>query len=1018
MRKNTYKSIVFGAILAIGFFSAGLQGIPSALASGCANGTTLSPSEFVAAVGNGSVSSHVYIDSAAHITITNNTDCAAPVSLSVYKMYNQRLSTQRYFSGTGLIHVPAHITQTLTTNLPSCMAQIDAWYGTAPTGLLDSNLYSYPNTPFVFGWGYFENTGAGYLGAQGNFCTNVIQPPPPPQGGVPNATTNPATNVDRTTAQVNGSVGPNYTATSYWFEYGTNLSLGNATVHQSAGAGNITVHGFSLLSGLSENTTHYFRTLAQNSHGITRGSVLSFTTDAQIQPPGMVPLAQTDSATAIGQSTAQLNGSVNPEGAQTSTWFEYGTSVSLGSTFSLPAAGSGTNSVSENTSLSGLQANTVYYYRMVAQNQYGTAHGSILSFTTNATPIQPPAGSAPTAQTVSANDVAANSASLNGIVNPNNAQTSTWFEYGTSASLGWSTAFQSAGSSQTQYSFSAFLSSLQPNTTYYFRIDAQNQYGTTQGSILSFTTNGNPWQGGGNNGSAPTAQTVSANDVAANSASLNGIVNPNNAQTSTWFEYGTSASLGWSTAFQSAGSSQTQYSFSAFLSSLQPNTTYYFRIDAQNQYGTTQGSILSFTTGSNWQYGGGGGGGGNGSAPVAQTMSAGFSNGTYLPVNGQVNPDGYDTVTWFEYGTTPGSLVYTTSLVDIGSGTNYQTVSQTLSNLSQGTTYYFRVGARNQYGTSYGQILNTQTSGFSQGTGAPVVATNPATYIAQNSALMNGTVNPEGNAATGWFEYGPTASLGLQTQVQAMGAGTSDGQLSYAVTGLLPGTTYYFRADAQNPSGTAYGSILSFTTSQRNVATQPPVNPPVVITQPPVVVTVGGSGTECVSITPTLDAPQYASGDSFIYTVTYRNDCNYVLSNTSMKLVLPLESSFTSTNYPYVTQTANTVTYNLGTVPRNFQSAIIVKGTVSRGLGAGYTLLFQSNLSFNDPRGHFHALTAYVSALVGTSGLFSASIFDALKGLLGSPLLALLIILLILFLIFWFYMRKKLELDKKPVATQ
>ena len=38
--------------------------------------------------------------------------------------------------------------------------------------------------------------------------------------------------------------------------------------------------------------------------------------------------------------------------------------------------------------------------------------------------------------------------------------------------------------------------------------------------------------------------------------------------------------------------------------------------------------------------------------------------------------------------------------------------------------------------------------------------------------------------------------------------------MSYAITtmGLTPGTTYYFCAIISNPSGTGFGSVLSFTT--------------------------------------------------------------------------------------------------------------------------------------------------------------------------------------------------------------
>ena len=47
--------------------------------------------------------------------------------------------------------------------------------------------------------------------------------------------------------------------------------------------------------------------------------------------------------------------------------------------------------------------------------------------------------------------------------------------------------------------------------------------------------------------------------------------------------------------------------------------------------------------------------------------------------------------------------------------------------------------------------------------GEPVVLTGNATAITSTSATVNGTVNPEGQATTYYFEYGTTTSYGSQT---------------------------------------------------------------------------------------------------------------------------------------------------------------------------------------------------------------------------------------------------------------
>ncbi|MFA6495270.1 MAG: hypothetical protein WC246_03190 [Candidatus Paceibacterota bacterium] len=102
----------------------------------------------------------------------------------------------------------------------------------------------------------------------------------------------------------------------------------------------------------------------------------------------------------------------------------------------------------------------------------------------------------------------------------------------------------------------------------------------------------------------PFAQTMQPTSVLANSATLAGQINPNGYQTSYYFEYGTSQSLGTMTSMQSAGSGYGTIDVTGALSNLTPNIIYYFRVDAVNQLGMSRGSIFSFTTtGSDSSYG-------------------------------------------------------------------------------------------------------------------------------------------------------------------------------------------------------------------------------------------------------------------------------------------------------------------------------------------------------------------------------------------------------------------------------
>jgi hypothetical protein len=95
---------------------------------------------------------------------------------------------------------------------------------------------------------------------------------------------------------------------------------------------------------------------------------------------------------------------------------------------------------------------------------------------------------------------------------------------------------------------------------------------------------------------APTASTGLATSVASNSATLNGSVNPQGQSTEYFFEYGTSTNYGSNTERMDSGSGMSNVSVSAQLTGLIPNTTYYFRIVAQNSAGTSYGEKKNFKT--------------------------------------------------------------------------------------------------------------------------------------------------------------------------------------------------------------------------------------------------------------------------------------------------------------------------------------------------------------------------------------------------------------------------------------
>ena len=121
----------------------------------------------------------------------------------------------------------------------------------------------------------------------------------------------------------------------------------------------------------------------------------------------------------------------------------------------------------------------------------------------------------------------------------------------------------------------------------------------------------------------------------------------------------------------------------------------------------------------------------------------------------------------------------------------------------------------------------TVTATFAQN--PPAATTGSASGVAQTSATVSGTVNPNGAVTTCTFEYGTSTSYGSSVACgSSPGSGTSGVAVSAALSGLAAGTTYHYRLVARNAGGTVNGSDQTFTTSSPppTCATDPSLCPP------------------------------------------------------------------------------------------------------------------------------------------------------------------------------------------------
>ena len=97
----------------------------------------------------------------------------------------------------------------------------------------------------------------------------------------------------------------------------------------------------------------------------------------------------------------------------------------------------------------------------------------------------------------------------------------------------------------------------------------------------------------------------------------------------------------------------------------------------------------------------------------------------------------------------------------------------------------------------------------------PVVGTYDATEVNESQATLNGAINPNGEATTYRFEYGPTSAYGTSVPVPdgSAGSGVEPVEVAAPLTGLQRQAAYHYRLVASNPLGTTYGGDHTFVTS-------------------------------------------------------------------------------------------------------------------------------------------------------------------------------------------------------------
>jgi uncharacterized repeat protein (TIGR01451 family) len=548
--------------------------------------------------------------------------------------------------------------------------------------------------------------------------------------------------------------------------------------------------------------------------------------------------------------------------------------------------------------LTGLTPGTTYQARVYAGSDGGILFTPWFSFTTTGTPA-----AAPTiVGTPFVTNLTSTSATLNGSVNPNGADTTAWFE----TMSGGPFQTQNLGSGTTSVSMLSYtLTGLTPNTTYQFRVYAGNSVAPVFGNWVSFTTSG----GSGNSCSnLPSISSLSPDHVTEGAGATTVVISGTNLSASTTVTFnGTSKTNTFS------GSS-----ISISLTAAEVASHGSYTITVSNGSGCSASS--TFTVNSVISPGPGPHGGSD-TLPTVVTLSASNTSLTGATLNGTVDPNDHSTTAWFEYGTSSTLTTSTeTTHVSMGSSNSVENLIKNITGLTANTTYYFRAVAENTHGVKKGDIKSFTTSENVNG----IITTIQATSQLSTSAKLNGLfVNQTGESVQGYFEYGKTSNLGSSTALVSLGSGTTL-SFSKTVTGLTSDTIYYFRAVAKRDGVIFKGNILVFKTK----AVVAPVVPTTPTTEVEEEVPVVETDIASSIFTITTDAEETEVGQEIKYTINFQNNSSVNLENVVVNVQLPDAVDFLASDSGAFGEN-NTVTLNVGTLAPSQTGAMKIIGKVN-----------------------------------------------------------------------------------------
>ena len=575
----------------------------------------------------------------------------------------------------------------------------------------------------------------------------------------PDVTTGNVTLLSQTSATLNGTaIVTMAPITSQGFEWRALGETTWTTVNTTSNNGSIMYN----LTNLTAYSNYEFRAYATTSEGVTYGTIQSFRTLP------IMPIVNTNPATAIAQTIATLNGDVTI-GSETISAY--------GFEWRLQGASSWTTvTLPDNTlvyNITGIVASNNYEFRAFVITESATTYGSTQSFTT--LDIVPPV-----IVTNVATSIEPTNATLNGVLTPGSEEIlSQGFEWKLVSATAWMRVELTPGNNTLAHSFTDLV----PNRAYEFKAYVTTESGTIYGTTQTFTTPVIP----------QVVTTNSVTNITQTNATLNAIITSGSESLITQgFEWKLSSASTWTIIT----SPLINNSITHNLSGLAPYTSYEVRAFSTTASATIYGAVQSFTT--------------EATPTIVVTDAATLIAQTTATLNATINLGSKPlTSQGFEWRLAGGN-----TWTNVAASLNGTVILNNLTGLTANTAYEYRAYAINASETIYGAVQSFTTLPI-----APIVVTEVATLITQTTATLNGTITIGSESIlTQGFEW-KLSSASTWNPLSLNG-----NAITHYLTGLNPNSDYQFRAYATTASGTIYGTTQNFTTLA--------VVPPTVVTSP------------------------------------------------------------------------------------------------------------------------------------------------------------------------------------------